>query len=191
MTIIKQSRSIYEGAVSAPSLEHVFERLGTVEGLSTRGRADCRSALRSLARIIDRSLSKIPASPQYLRSRMDELAPARFGLSRGRWANLRSLVLKALKLAGVVALPSRHVSPLLPEWQRLSDLLPKRPQRTCGGLGTTHSPNGPRGIRALALLVEDSRPARHHRVTRQSLLARPALGLCSQHARRLEPRDSG
>jgi integrase len=130
MTIIKPSRSIYEGAVSAlPSLEHVFERLGTVEGLSARGRADCRSALRSLARIIDRSLREIPASPQYLRSRMDELAPARFGLSRGRWANLRSLVLKALKLAGVVALPSRHVSPLLPEWQRLYDLMPKRPQR--------------------------------------------------------------
>jgi integrase len=111
------------------TLEHVFERLATVEGLSARIRADCRSALRSLARILGRPLNDIPASPRWLRSRLDELAPALFGLSRGRWANLRSLVLKALRLTGIAALPSRHVSPLSPEWQRLYDLLPKRPQR--------------------------------------------------------------
>lgn len=130
MTIIKPSRSICEGADSVlPSLEHVFERLGMIEGLSARVRADCRSALRTVARIIGRPLKEIPASPRYLRSRMDELSPARFGLTRGRWANIRSLVLKALKLAGVAALPSRHVSRLSPEWQRLYDLLPKQPQR--------------------------------------------------------------
>jgi hypothetical protein len=107
----------------------VFERLGTAEGLSNRVRADCRSALRSLARIMGRPLNEIPASPRLLRSRLDELSPARFGLTRGRWANLRSLVLKALKLAGVDALPSRHVFPLSADWQQLYDLLPKRPQR--------------------------------------------------------------
>jgi hypothetical protein len=124
------SRSICEGDDSAlPTLGHVFERLGLVEGLSARARDDCRSALRGLARIIGRPLNEIAASPRVLRSRMDKLAPARFGLSRGRWANIRSLVLKALKLAGVAALPSRYVSPLPPEWQQLYDLLPKRPQR--------------------------------------------------------------
>ncbi len=60
---------------------------------------------------------------------MDGLSPARFGLSRGRWANIRSLGLKALKLTGIAALTSRHVSSLSPDWQRLYDLLPKRPQR--------------------------------------------------------------
>lgn len=39
------------------------------------------------------------------------------------------LVLKALKLAGVAALPSRHISRLCPEWQQLYDSLPKQPQR--------------------------------------------------------------
>jgi hypothetical protein len=60
---------------------------------------------------------------------LDELSPARFGLSRGRWANLRSLTLKALKLAGIATLPSRHLSQLSREWQRYYNLLPPRPQR--------------------------------------------------------------
>ena len=130
MTVIKPSRSICEGMDFAmPSLENVFERLGTAQGLSARARADCRSALRSLGRIIGRPLKEIPASPRHLRSRMNELSPARFGLTRGRWANVRSLVLKALKLTGIAAIPSRHNSALSPEWQRLYHLLPKRPQR--------------------------------------------------------------
>jgi hypothetical protein len=56
---------------------------------------------------------------------------------------MRSLVLKALKLSGVAVLPSRNLSPLSPEWQRLYERLPKRPQRVnlsrlihrCSGLG--------------------------------------------------------
>ena len=129
-TIITHSRSPSEGMDSAlPSLEDVVARLRMADGLSARARADCRSALRSIGRIIGRPLSEIPASPRHLRSRMDELSPARFGLTPGRWANIRSLALKALKLTGIAALTSRHVSPLSPEWQRLYDLLPKRPQR--------------------------------------------------------------
>ena len=56
---------------------------------------------------------------------MDEVSPSRFGLSHGRYANIRSLVLKALKLAGVAALPSRHISRLSPEWQQLYNLSAK------------------------------------------------------------------
>jgi hypothetical protein len=109
----------------------VFERLATVEGLSPRTRADCRSALCSLARIIDRPLAEIPASPRYLRSRINELSPARFGLSRGRWANMRSLLVKALKVAGVPALNGRHVCRLSPEWQQLSDPLKGTSRASC------------------------------------------------------------
>jgi hypothetical protein len=60
---------------------------------------------------------------------MDGISPARFGLGCGRWANIRSLGLKALKVVGVATVPSRHVARLSAEWQRLSDPLPKRPQR--------------------------------------------------------------
>jgi hypothetical protein len=42
---------------------------------------------------------------------------------------MRSLLVKALKVAGVPALNGRHVCRLSPEWQQLSDPLPKRPQR--------------------------------------------------------------
>jgi hypothetical protein len=62
MTITKPSRNICEGAAHS-TLEHVFERLGTVQGLSVRTRADCRSALRSLGRIMGRPLNEIPANP--------------------------------------------------------------------------------------------------------------------------------
>ena len=130
MAIVIPSRSLREG-LNAPalSLEVVLERLDAAEGLSAHARADCRSALRSLSRIIGRPLKEIPANPRHLRQRMDEVSPSRFGLSHGRYANIRSLVLKALKLAGVAALPSRHISRLCPEWQQLYDSLPKRPQR--------------------------------------------------------------
>jgi len=129
MTITGPSRSINWADSALPTLDHVFQHLERVEGLPARTRADCRSALSSLARIIGRPLNDIPANPRWLRSRLNELAPARFGLSRGRWANLRSLALKALRLTGIAALPSRHVSSLSPEWQRLYDFLPRRPQR--------------------------------------------------------------
>ena len=61
MTIVTPSRSLREG-LNAPalSLEHVLERLDAAEGLSAHARADCRSALRSLSRIIGRPLKEIP-----------------------------------------------------------------------------------------------------------------------------------
>ena len=119
----------HEASVKGRTRQWVLERLGAAEGLSARARADCRSAVRSLGRIIGRPLREIPSSPRYLRSRLNEASPARFGLSRGRWANIRSLVLKALKLVGKGTLPSRHGSSLSLEWQPLYNLLPKRPQR--------------------------------------------------------------
>ena len=55
---------------------------------------------------------------------MVEVAPAAHGLSPGRWANVRSLLGKALTLARPL-MPSRIVAPLLPEWESLLDGLPR------------------------------------------------------------------
>ena len=59
MPIVIPSRSLREG-LNAPtlSLEVVLERLDAAEGLSAYARADCRSALRSLSRIIGRPLKR-------------------------------------------------------------------------------------------------------------------------------------
>jgi hypothetical protein len=51
------------------------------------------------------------------------IAPQAHGLSCGRWNNLRSLLLKALKLARPM-LAGRSVQPILPEWGILAANLP-------------------------------------------------------------------
>ena len=53
------------------------------------------------------------------------LADLRYGLRPQRWANLRSLLGKALRLAGVDVLPGRYLAPLAPPWQQLAEPLPK------------------------------------------------------------------
>jgi hypothetical protein len=40
-------------------------------------------------------------------------------VSPQRWSNVRNLVLTALRLAGIRALPGRYREPLLPEWESL------------------------------------------------------------------------
>ena len=59
---------------------------------------------------------------------MAEIAPAVYGLSQGRWNNIRSLLRAALDLAAPM-MPGRHLDGLTPEWQRLLDALPTRSQR--------------------------------------------------------------
>ena len=72
------------------------------------------SGLRTIARLMGTDLSAIPADPPGLRRRLEAVSPAAGGLSQGRWNNIRSLTLAALKHAGVQTMPGRSREPLLP-----------------------------------------------------------------------------
>ena len=58
-----------------------------------------------------------------MRRRLEAIAPEAHGVSRGRWNNVRSLLVKALALARPI-LAGRRAEPILPEWDILAAKLP-------------------------------------------------------------------
>lgn len=83
------------------SLDDLLKAVTESVALSDRQRSDRRSAIKSLARMIGRQPAEVSAQPRVLRRQMEAIAPARFDVSAARWTNIRSLVLNALKIAGV------------------------------------------------------------------------------------------
>lgn len=70
----------------------------------------------------------------------------------GRWANIRNLVRKALKLANIRSMPGRYRDPLAPEWEALRALLPDR--RSKAALSSTMSYASSNGIPPAAVTAE-------------------------------------
>ncbi|HJZ70043.1 MAG TPA: hypothetical protein VKF81_18090, partial [Blastocatellia bacterium] len=60
------------------------------------------------------------------RPKLAMLTPAMAGVSPARWCNAKSLLLKALKHAGLKSMPGRSRDPLAQEWEKLRALLPDR-----------------------------------------------------------------
>ena len=101
--------------------------LGALEHaeLPERRRQELASAVRTAARALGRTPEAVAADPRLLAARLAAVAPAAVGLSPGRWANVRSLLRKALALVAATS-PGRHLTPLSPEWQALRDSLERR-----------------------------------------------------------------
>ena len=87
--------------------------------LSERQKQELRSAIRTTAKLLGADPEAIAADPAALGRRLEGMSPEAHDLSRGRWANIRSLLGKALALARPM-LPSRNVAPLLPAWDALT-----------------------------------------------------------------------
>lgn len=92
------------------------------------------TAIRMLARIhsgiaeepILNVLSRIPSSAPLLRSYLARAHATRHGYAVGTWHNMRSQIMKALRVVGVKVRLGRRRIPLLQPWQRRLDELPKR-----------------------------------------------------------------
>ena len=109
----------------APSLASVLEAL-TAADLPPRQVADLRSAVRSLCRVLGQPPSEVPADPGVLGRALRRALPAAAGIAPARWANIKSLVLKALAVTGCKVLPGRSLHPLTPAWAALDALLPDK-----------------------------------------------------------------
>ena len=105
-------------------LAEVICRLQVDPDLSLVRKREMISALRSVARLLELDPAAIPAAPRELRNRLAALSPAAGGISHGRWNNIRSLTLAALRQAGVRTMRGRAHEPLAPVWQALRALLP-------------------------------------------------------------------
>jgi hypothetical protein len=88
-----------------------------------RRKEELRSAVRTVARLLGIEPAAIAADPAALRRRLETTAPEAHGMSRGRWANVRSLLGKALAMARPM-MPGRSRQAILPAWDALLATLP-------------------------------------------------------------------
>jgi integrase len=113
--------------------------------LPGRRKEELRSAVRTVARLLAAEPAGIVVDPAALRRRLEAVAPEAHGMSRGRWANVRSLLGRALSMARPM-MAGRSRQAILPEWEVLTATLPFS-----------------RGVRLLAFLrflsARDCRPA--------------------------------
>jgi site-specific recombinase XerD len=102
-------------------LESVIAQLSELEDLSPSKRRDLKSALNSLARMIGRSPSEIPANINWLHVRVRRINAAQHNITRKRLANIKSDALKALALTGCSRERSDWLAPVSPGWSDLLD----------------------------------------------------------------------
>ncbi len=113
-------------STTAPTLADVLRHLEGDLGLDRRRRGEMCSALRTVCRVLGADPGSVPAEPRHLRLRLAKVTAAAAGVSLGRWSNIRSLTLTALKRAGIKSMPGRHREPHALEWEELRARLPDR-----------------------------------------------------------------
>lgn len=82
---------------------------------------DTNSALRRYAKAVGKEPRRLKADIVELLDRMDETSALREGFMPRNWSNLKSLLRRALNLAGQKTKPARRDAPLSQSWQRLLD----------------------------------------------------------------------
>lgn len=112
------------GAGVCVTLADVMARIKINSDIPLRQRREMLSALHTVARLLNTAPSAIPAQPGVLRQCLAAVSPAAAGISHGRWNNVRSLTLAALKLAGVRTLRGCTREVLTPDWEALRACLP-------------------------------------------------------------------
>ena len=100
-------------------LADVLEAISRQE-LSPTVKRDMASALRKVGSLLGRSLQEIPADPARLNARFQSIVPSVHGISQQRWANVRSLTLKAIGLVRPV-MPGRRMNTMTSAWQVILD----------------------------------------------------------------------
>ena len=118
--------AVEAAASPAATVADVLRRLEADDGLDERRRREMSSALRTVCRALGADPSLVPAEPRQLRPLLAKLTPAAAGVSAGRWSNIKSLVLKALKHVGLKSMAGRSREPLAPGWEALRALVPDR-----------------------------------------------------------------
>src|SRR5919199_784832 len=111
---------------AAPTIADVISCLGAKPELNPCRKRELCSALRTVCRALTSEPSSVPADPRFLRKRLESISAAHLGVGPARWNNVRSLTLKALKLAGIKSMPGRAREPLAPAWEMLRTRLPDR-----------------------------------------------------------------
>ena len=125
MSITSDSRSMMLQR-ETPTMADVLAQISADQDLTARRRQDMASAIRTLAKALDKTLSDLPAHPGFLRHRLKAFSPIAAGLTPTRWANTLSLVRASLKRLGLSHMPGRYTQPMAPAWAELTEKLDNR-----------------------------------------------------------------
>ncbi|MFO1039754.1 MAG: hypothetical protein U1E45_23170 [Geminicoccaceae bacterium] len=117
------------GLPPVPTLADVLKALDRHPDLTPRRRADLRSAVISVARILGLPPASTPARLDLLRRQLARVLPAAHDMTRPRWNTVRSLFGKALRRAGIEVLPGRFLAKLDPAWAALRSRLVTKTHR--------------------------------------------------------------
>jgi integrase len=112
----------------APTLATVLAVLETAEP-DGRRRGEMASGVRTVCTVLGYSPHELPADTALLGRLIRKAMPAAADVSPSRWANARSLLLRALKVTGLAIMPGRGLHPLAPAWVALAATLPRRYER--------------------------------------------------------------
>jgi hypothetical protein len=113
------STNLVSRAPVPATLGEVVDLIQSRSDLQPWLRRDLRSAIRTLCRALGQAPADVPAEPSALRRRMKDLSAPALGISQGSWRNVKSLVSKALALAGIAMVSGRARAALMPEWEVL------------------------------------------------------------------------
>ncbi len=125
--------SVLENAfadAAIPSFEFVRDQIAADYDIPHQSRMDMVSAINRLALWFERPLSMIPANAAFLRQLFKDFHPAQVGATERRVQNVRSLLLKALRTAGLNTNLAPYQTPMSETWQALYDDLPGRYEKT-------------------------------------------------------------
>ena len=108
--------------MSSPTLQDSLDAIEASDMTALQKR-DCRSSVSSFCRELGVTPAEVPAHAGKLRAKLQTLTPEALGISKGRWANIKSGLAKAVGLVGK-SYPGRSKVPYLPEWVERLDALP-------------------------------------------------------------------
>lgn len=111
---------------SMMTLADVLRRLEHDDHLDQRQLRETRSTVNTVCRALGTQPDMVPAEPRQLRPQLAKLTQAMVDVSPGRWCNVKSLTLKALRRAGLKSMAGRSREALAPDWEALRALIPDR-----------------------------------------------------------------
>ena len=129
-----------------------------------KDRAQVRSAMKTVGKVLGLQLALIPADPVKLGPLLRAATPASAGVKPRNWTQVKSRTLGALRSCGVAIPASRATSPLSAEWATLMASLPNRQLQTglsrilhfLSRTGVTPSAVGPGAYAAFKVELEGS-----------------------------------
>ena len=130
------------------SIATLITRIVADSNLTDVRRRNVASSIRRFCEALDCSPEQVPAAFEYFRDRLSRFHPLSAGITKKRWATIKSDVAFALRRAGTVTTALRPRAPLAPEWLTVKGRLPSnvfdwglsRLARFCGaqGIGPEH-----------------------------------------------------